>query len=124
MAGGGMAVSGLGDEFTRRTGLHASDPGTWRGQIDFALDEARKGGWGPWHGWKGLPYAGISSGAGQAAAAGSVTNSRSSSSSSSVTIQQQNITLPGVADAAGFARDIRPAMERTQFVGAFNSVNN
>lgn len=59
IAGGGNRVGGLGDVFTERTGLHASDPRTWRQQVDFALDEAKKGGWGPWHGWTGDKWAGI-----------------------------------------------------------------
>ena len=55
----GNRVSGLGDEFTAKTGLHASDPSTTRDQIDFSLDHARAHGWGAWHGWKGDEYAGI-----------------------------------------------------------------
>ncbi|MBB4297231.1 hypothetical protein GGI55_001758 [Rhizobium leguminosarum] len=47
-----MPNAGLGDEFTRATGLHASDPSTWKQQVDFALDWARKHGWGPWMGFK------------------------------------------------------------------------
>jgi hypothetical protein len=59
-AGTGKHTSpGLGEEFTKRTGLDARDPVTVRQQIDFALDEARKGGWGPWHGWRGDAWAGI-----------------------------------------------------------------
>lgn len=62
VAGGGNSVSGLGDEFTRQTGLDARDRATVPQQIDFALDQAKKGGWGPWHGaakvgignWEGL----------------------------------------------------------------------
>ncbi len=50
IAGGGNAVGGLGDEFTKVTGLHARDPSTWKAQVDFSLDQAAKGGWGPWHG--------------------------------------------------------------------------
>src|SRR4030095_14601812 len=50
VAAGGNAVGGLGDTFTKQTGLHASDPSTWRQQVDFALDQAKAGGWGPWHG--------------------------------------------------------------------------
>ena len=60
MAPGGNAVGGLGDEFTKATGLHASDPATKKAQIDFALDHAAQNGWGAWHGWKGDQYAGIS----------------------------------------------------------------
>jgi hypothetical protein len=59
VAKGGNAVGGLGDTFTRRTGLDARDPNTWQAQVNFALDEARRGGWGPWHGWKGDARAGI-----------------------------------------------------------------
>ncbi len=60
-APGGNAVTGLGDKFTAVTGLRADDPKTWRQQVDFSLDEAAKGGWGPWHGWKGDPRAGLAS---------------------------------------------------------------
>lgn len=58
----GLSNAGLGDEFTRATGLHASDRSTVKQQIDFALDQALRGGWGPWHGWKGDPRAGLPSG--------------------------------------------------------------
>lgn len=47
-----MPNAGLGDEFTKATGLKASDPSTWKQQVDFALDQARKGGWSPWMGAK------------------------------------------------------------------------
>nr|WP_318655115.1 hypothetical protein [Methylocapsa sp. RX1] len=40
--------SGLGDEFTAATGLNASDPSTWRAQIDFSLYKASTEGWAPW----------------------------------------------------------------------------
>ena len=46
----GLRNGGLGDAYTRATGHHASDPKHWQEQIDFALDQAREGGWGPWHG--------------------------------------------------------------------------
>jgi len=36
MAPGGNRVAGLGDEFTKATGLDARDPSTWREQIDFS----------------------------------------------------------------------------------------
>jgi hypothetical protein len=50
VAGGGNAVGGLGDTFTKQTGLDARDPSTVPQQVDFALSQASKGGWGPWHG--------------------------------------------------------------------------
>ncbi len=59
IAKGGNAVSGLGDTFTKATGLHASDPKTIPQQVDFALDYAAKNGWSPWHGWTGDQFAGI-----------------------------------------------------------------
>ena len=43
---------GLGNVFKQRTGLDPSDPTTVTQQIDFALDEANRGGWGPWYGAK------------------------------------------------------------------------
>lgn len=59
VAKGGNAVGGLGDIFTKRTGLDARNPDTWQAQVDFSLDEAKRGGWTPWHGWKGPSDAGI-----------------------------------------------------------------
>lgn len=55
---------GLGDIFTKQTGLHASDPNTQKQQIDFALDWAKTHGWSDWHGWRGSPFAGIGGGGG------------------------------------------------------------
>lgn len=62
----GNAVPGLGDTFTAKTGLHASDPATTQAQIDFALDYAAKNGWAAWHGWQGDPLAGIPGASGMA----------------------------------------------------------
>ena len=50
LAPGGNGVAGLGEAFTRDTGLRASDPSTWRQQVDWSLDHARRSGWTPWHG--------------------------------------------------------------------------
>jgi hypothetical protein len=50
LAAGGNAVPGLGESFTRDTGLRASDLSTWRQQVDWSLDHAVRNGWGPWHG--------------------------------------------------------------------------
>jgi hypothetical protein len=43
---------GLGNEMLERTGLDPSDPNNWQKSVDFALDNARAGGWGPWYGAK------------------------------------------------------------------------
>jgi hypothetical protein len=64
VASGGMKVAGLGDEFTKATGLDARNPNTVRQQIDFSLDRAAKSGWAPWHGWRGDRFAGIGGGGG------------------------------------------------------------
>jgi hypothetical protein len=50
VAAGGNQVGGLGDTFTQQTGLDARDPATIQAQIDFTLDQAKRSGWGPWHG--------------------------------------------------------------------------
>jgi hypothetical protein len=58
----GMSNPGLGDAFTRQTGLDARDPSTWPQQVKFALDTAKQDGWRQWMGAKnsGIPrWAGI-----------------------------------------------------------------
>ena len=50
LAPGGNSVAGLGEAFTRDTGLRASDPSTWRQQVDWSLEHARRSGWTAWHG--------------------------------------------------------------------------
>lgn len=58
---------GEGNTFMQRSGLDPRDPSTWQEQIDFALERAAQGGWGPWNGAKraGIgPWEGISSGRG------------------------------------------------------------
>lgn len=50
VASGGNAVAGMGDSFTKATGLDARDPNTVQAQIDYALDQAKNTGWGAWHG--------------------------------------------------------------------------
>jgi len=54
--------TGLGNEFMQSTGLDPRDQSTAYQQIDFALDQARQGGWSPWYGasragvneWEGI----------------------------------------------------------------------
>ena len=59
VATGGNAVAGLGDDFTNATGLDARNPDTVPQQINFALDAAKRGGWGPFHGHRGNIWDGI-----------------------------------------------------------------
>jgi hypothetical protein len=40
----------MGADFTRATGLRASDPSTWREQVDFVLGRVPTTGWSPFHG--------------------------------------------------------------------------
>jgi hypothetical protein len=50
----------VGDAFTKSTGKLASDPGTWKDQVQFALDWAKSHhSWRDWHGWKGPSGAGL-----------------------------------------------------------------
>lgn len=107
MAGGGMATPGLGDEFTQKTGKHARDEGTWKQQVDFSLDKAATGGWGPWHGWKGAQFAGIGS------------RSGGGGSSTTVTVGSVNVYTQAT-DAKGIAADIKPQLERGSFTNQFN----
>jgi hypothetical protein len=43
---------GLGNAFKNRYGVSASDPNSWKQQVDFSLGEALRSGWTPWHGAK------------------------------------------------------------------------
>lgn len=62
---------GLGNRFKERYGVSASDPSTWKQQVQFALEEAKRGGWTPWYGAKAAgiaPFEGIRAGASSAVA--------------------------------------------------------
>ena len=45
-----MPHPGMGDDFTKATGMHASDPSSWPQQVDFALSHASNNGWNAWSG--------------------------------------------------------------------------
>lgn len=45
-----LVGGGLGDKFQKTYGKSPADPSTVNQQIDFALDEAARGGWSPWYG--------------------------------------------------------------------------
>ena len=47
-----MPQAGMGDDFTKATGLDARDHSTIRQQVDFALNHVRRHGWGAWMGAK------------------------------------------------------------------------
>jgi hypothetical protein len=102
--------TGLGTRFTRQTGLDARNASTWPQQVDFSLDQARSGGWGPWHGWKGLPFAGIQRG-GAGGSGGSATT---------VTIDKIEVNAPRATDAEGIGQEIGPALKRAVGAAAAN----
>lgn len=43
-------TAGMGDDFTRKTGWQPGDWRAWKESIDFALDHAKRYGWGAWYG--------------------------------------------------------------------------
>lgn len=49
---------GMGNDFIAKTGLNPADPANWRPGVDFALDNAKRGGWGPWFGAKKIGVTG------------------------------------------------------------------
>lgn len=57
-----LVGGGLGDKFKKVTGKSPSDKGSWKEQVQFALDHAAENGWGSWYGaakvgvnkWDGL----------------------------------------------------------------------
>jgi hypothetical protein len=50
---------GLGNKFQEQTGLDPSDPKNWKQGVDFALQQAKSGGWGPWYGAKAAGITGF-----------------------------------------------------------------
>jgi len=50
---------GMGNDFIRATGLDPSDPANWKRGVDFALDQAKSGGWSPWFGAKKVGVTGM-----------------------------------------------------------------
>jgi hypothetical protein len=53
-----MAKGALGD-LALQAGFDPRDPNQAQGALDFALKYAAQHGWGPWYGWKGDKFAGI-----------------------------------------------------------------
>lgn len=114
---GPLAAKGLGDDFTKQTGLDAADPANWKAGVDFALDSAKRQGWGAWYGWKGEKWAGIPVGA--AAARGGGTTVNRAGSTSSVNISQVTVNTRAT-DAMGIARDFSAAVARNAVAAPVN----
>lgn len=117
---------GLGNKFQQKTGLNPRDPTTWKAQVDFALDEAKKGGWGPWHGWRGTPRAGLDGpvmGARGAAAAGSPGLGRQSAvddHSTHVQIGSVQVNAPNARNADEIANEIPGSLKRANWAASAN----
>ncbi|WFU09105.1 hypothetical protein QA646_17825 [Rhizobium sp. CB3090] len=126
-----MPHGGLGDEFTKQTGLDARNSNTWKQQIDFALDQVRKGGWAPWMGARAegifgkmgvgpLPNNGyvdsVMSGASLSSHLSSITNNVTNSTSSSrpvnVTIGDVHVNAPNATDARGISSNISATLQQ------------
>lgn len=111
---GSKGGGGLGPHFLRKTGI---DPRTdrseasIRAQAGFAMDEAIKGGWGPWYGWKGLPRAGLPA-PGSYAPAG---NSQETTNNYNVTTHVGQITASTAQDAQAIADSMAPFLKRGIF---------
>lgn len=61
LKGGGNSgfPTGLGNAFQEKTGLDPADPVNWKATVDFALDNASSGGWGPWYGARAAGITGM-----------------------------------------------------------------
>lgn len=113
---------GLGNKFLKEKGLDPRDPTTVKEQIDFALDEARKSGWGAWYGWKGLPRAGLpppSQGAATGRMAPLGRTGDAGGTSTSVTIGEINVNTQAT-DANGIANELPAAIKRANFAASAN----
>jgi len=109
MAGGGMAGKGEGDNFTAKTGLDARDPSTWKAQIDYALETAKKNGWGAWHGAARVgigPREGLNG-----------TPSASLQQSTPQTQAPPSASIPSIAGMAGIPTSTATPQQQAESVG-------
>lgn len=116
-----MGKGGLGQKALSQ-GLDPRDPSTWSKQVDFSLDEAAKGGWGPWHGWKGHPRAGLPAPGGAPGAAMNSNSGRQSANQpggQTINIAELNINTKAT-DADGIAQEIPEALRRANFAASAN----
>lgn len=117
LASGGMAGKGEGDNFTAKTGLDARDSSTWKQQIDYALDTAKKNGWGAWH---GAARVGISERQGlnvNPTTPGSITNNVTTNNLNPD--QGRQALPPGTPNVMGPAGQIQPLSQPTGMNGRF-----
>jgi len=124
--------SGLGDQFTRETGLSAQDASTWQQQANWVAKYVRKNGWGPWSGarnagitgkmgvgalpwWSGRALGGLSPNAQWASLA-----NHNVSNTSSVHVGELHVHTTA-SDGPGIASSIRPALKRSALAWAANT---
>ena len=95
---------GLGNTFQKQTGLDPSDPANEKATIDFAMQQAAKTGWGPWH---GAQRVGIANNAG---IPGGVTLNSTPAAPAAVADKPQTM-VDKVADSAGDLAGIGTALQ-------------
>lgn len=120
-----MPHAGLGDVFTKETGLDARDPKNWQAAIDFSMRQVRKGGWGPWMGAKASGITGMAgvgpmpmptplpSGARMSATMGNLGSTSTSTSSNEVNVNGPINIHTAATDANGIAQGISGALQRS-----------
>ena len=117
---GDRGGGGLGPEFVSRYGIDPRSDrsrASIRAQVQFSLDKAVEGGWGPWHGWQGLPRAGLPAFP-QAAFGGGIGAAGSGTTNNITThVGEINVNAPNARDAKGIADEIVPYLRRGMLVG-------
>lgn len=124
-----MPHAGLGDEFTKATGLDARSSATWKEQARFAIQQVRKGGWSPWMGARAegvYGKAGVGpmppTGAGASALSSTANDNRvtTSSSSNEMHIGSIQVNAPNATDAQGVASGVGSALQRSNIAATAN----
>jgi hypothetical protein len=115
VASGGNAVSGLGDSFTKQTGLDARNPDTTAAQIDYALDNVATNGWGAFHGAATIGVGGRTGIGSNAKALGSSSGVSSPASDNKGIFEQNSALFNGPASPLSGMYNNQP-----QLGGAYN----
>lgn len=110
---------GLGNKALAQ-GIDPRDPSTWRDQVKFSLDEAKKSGWGAWHGWRGLPFEGIAAGSAGGGGPRAMMRDGDSTRTTTITTNIAKIEVVGIKDAEGFARDVTAQLDRANKAASAN----
>lgn len=104
----------LGDQFGKDTGLDPSDPANERRAIQYALDDARRHGWGAFH---GAANTGIGAFAG-------IDRGSTSTSTTQVHIDAVHVTAPQGSDPTDFANRFAAAVKRQSYAAQANDGQN